>query len=88
MQNLGEGQQTAAIRVGIAGKHDGESGHKESRACGGPRDWVEFPGRTECQQLMFVVARQLEGKLTVGGGRELSGERDGQAGACCFGECI
>src|ERR1700742_499098 len=86
MQKLGEGEEAAAIRVGVAGKHDGEAGHKESGAGGGPRGRVELTGRTERQQLTFVVARQFARKMTVGGGRGLGGDRDGQARACGAGE--
>src|ERR1700674_2379296 len=57
VQELGKREQPAAIRVGIAGKHDGETGHKESGAGGGPRGRIELPGSTERQQLPFVVAR-------------------------------
>jgi hypothetical protein len=57
MQGLGEGEQAAAICVGIAGKHDGEAGHKESGAGGGPCDRVELSRCAERQQSTFVVAR-------------------------------
>src|ERR1700723_2757465 len=57
VQDLGKHEQAAAIHVGIAGKHDGETGHEESGADGGPHGRVELPGSTQRQQLPFVVAR-------------------------------
>jgi len=57
MQDLGKGEQAAAIRISVAGKHDGEAGHKEGGAGGGPHARVELPGCTEHQQLTFVITR-------------------------------
>src|SRR5580698_10624152 len=44
VQDLGKREQAAAIRIGVAGEHDGEAGHKKSGASGGPGDRVEVPG--------------------------------------------
>jgi hypothetical protein len=57
MQTLGEGEEAATIRAGVAGKHDREAGHKESRTGGGPSRRLEPAGCTERQQLTFVFAR-------------------------------
>src|SRR5579859_281817 len=81
VQEIGKREQAAAIRIGIAGKHDGETGHEESRAGGRPCGRVELPGSTERQQLPLVVARQLAREMTVGGGYGLGGDRDGQTGS-------
>jgi hypothetical protein len=49
VQDFREGKQAATIRVGCAGKHDGEAGHKEGGAGGRPFGRIEPARGTKSQ---------------------------------------